>query len=161
MGCYNPTAKRDRVKHRVERLIKTYALNKDTVETTRIDTHYTNHTVTIPEVQVDTQFIWGYKDTIWSYEDNGVFTKIEFIHDTLRLKTTVFKRDTVVQFRDVIKTVIKTVPISVEPESPKKQCRIPLLGIPCWYIWLPFILIICFFVGRGAIKLYKEWQTTT
>lgn len=158
-SCLSPLQQRDRVKRRVERLVRLYALDKDTLEETRIDTVYRVDSISIPEIISDTQFIWGYKDTIISYTDAGIVTRLEFIHDTVRIKNVVLKRDTIIKYQDIVKTVIKTVPISIEPEAPKKVCRIPLIGIPCWYIWLPFILLLLFFVGRGAIKLYKEWKT--
>jgi hypothetical protein len=146
------------MKRKVEKIVRLYALDKDTVEKTTIDTVFRNDTITVPEIKTEFEYVYGYKDTIISYEDAGITTTMMFIHDTIRVKSVVHKRDTVVQFKDVIKTVIKTVPISLEPEAPKKVCRIPLLGIPCWYVWLPFALMLGFFTGRGVIKLYKEWK---
>lgn len=158
-GCYNPLAKRDRMKRKVERIVRLYALDKDTTESIKIDTVFKNDTVTVPEIRTEFEYIYGYKDTIVHYEDAGITTTLMFVHDTVRVKSIVHKRDTVIQYKDIVKTVIKTVPISLEPEAPKKGCRIPWIGIPCWYVWLPFALMLAFFTGRGALKLYKEWKT--
>jgi hypothetical protein len=157
-GCLSPLQKRDQIKRKVERLITVYALDKDTQFSTRIDTFYKRDTISFEEIKSDTQIVWGYKDTIISYTDAGITTRLEFVHDTVRIKTVVHKRDTIVQYKDVVKVVTKTVPISVEPEAPKKACKI-LWFIPCWYLWLVLVLTLGYFSSKGAIKLYKEWKT--
>ena len=102
-SCINSKPKALR---RVEKLANKFSLTWTTDTIIKIDTIKFNDTITIPEIKWDTVVKWNFNEPV-VVEQDGIKTEITVMTDTLWLKNTVLKRDTIIELREVVKEKIK------------------------------------------------------
>ena len=99
-------------KRKLERLLDKFSVDSahykvDTIFRTTLDT------IKIPEISYDT-LVQYYLDSVRVIEKDGVRTELKIMKDTFYLQNTVFKRDTVVEYKDTVITIekIRTVDVT-------------------------------------------------